>query len=609
MHDFLEILDHIDSSFPKKTTCSEFFEKGFKLTSRDRLEFFDISYTPWTRVYIKWFQDDITEWIGLCQASQTCKTITMMGFFLYIMCFMDASVLWSSATEPALKSFVNSRLKPFVEAQNLKMYSKLSLEQFTISDSIARFGASTIEISQKEYPAKYIFCDELADWIKTTENTKKRTRTYKGERKGFFGGVPPQSKEHHAWRTFTGGNFYSYWIPCWFCGFYQPFSFKNLVFKDAKKGVDWDLEEILKIAHLPCVNCKKDFPENRKNEIMNEGREVCVDPDRIGTEIEEVFSTTKTLQISSMYSVFTTWGEIAVDFIESKQKGLENLKIFFTDELSQSYSDKMEKFRLGFLKTLRDKNRKKGEKHKECSHYTAGVDIQGVGIAYWSVWGWKKEEFWPSGHLIDYGIINFKAKPGQKDDLKKEIEYDWGELDLKLSKYTLLDVALDSSDGEMTHAVYAACAKNGWTPLKDEVKIKQIVFFSKVVKQKKDSKEIDGNNLLIANSIKIKNEMALGLKIAKDVKGAWSFPGDCSNEFLTHITNEQKVKERNKKGKVVIKWRAVKRRAPQHFFSSSVYACAVMIPHLGKIRKKKFKKRIKRDLQGQNWIGAGKNWL
>ena len=69
--------DRLDSSL-------KFFEKGFDLSTDDRLKVFELRFSPWIRTLCVWFDNPEINWIYLLSGSQISKTLFMMGLLLYV---------------------------------------------------------------------------------------------------------------------------------------------------------------------------------------------------------------------------------------------------------------------------------------------------------------------------------------------------------------------------------------------------------------------------------------------------------------------------------------------------------------------------------------------
>src|SRR5690606_37361923 len=130
-------------------------------------------------------------------------------------------------------------------------------------------------------------------------------------------------------------------VYCWFvpcpnpsCGEFQRLSLKGLKW-EGKQGEVWDYETVKKTTHYRCVACKSPWYENQKLSIIQKGKMVCVDPEKQYAPTDPKIHDSNTLQISSLYSIFTKWSELALAFLKAKHSGREELEYFITDELAE----------------------------------------------------------------------------------------------------------------------------------------------------------------------------------------------------------------------------------------------------------------------------------
>ena len=556
------------TAVPKFSTFRAFLDAGFQLNQEDRLTTFRIDFSPWLRAVAEWVDNPVVEWINLIQGSQTSKTTAMMAFLLYVAQKEPTRVLWVQSTEEEAKEFIVGRLKPYIEGYDSEAIAKKNwrIEAFKVFHARVKVGHASNEQTLRQLPAQYVIGDECAVWKHSIALVKKRTRTFAGRRKGIFGTTPPRSRKHHSWQEARAADFYQWWVPCPTCQGLQPLVMSGIKWAP-KHGEAWDEVEVAATAHYECRFCKASIYEADKLRLINQGRAVCVDPDHDYCETTDKGNKAKTLQISALYSIFTTWGELAVQFLQAKHAGGEAMKVFITDELAEVPNDgeegeNLKNYDLGrYIDTARTSGFRPGY-----DLYTAGIDVQRNGELYVVLAGWQRGVI-PTGHVLKAEVV---AWCGGKFQEK------WSELVRFLSPFVtnLAWVALDATDGMVTQDIFDFCNYAGrpYIALKDSTTL-HLKTIHKTITPEVNGKKINRQQLvLIANSDRIKDDLAAAFQRPVGEVGSWSFPQDITADFLKAMTLEHRTTDKSGKSS----WKPVYAHAPNHYFSALVYASAAM---------------------------------
>jgi phage terminase large subunit GpA-like protein len=542
----------------------EFLESGFSLDKKDFMSTYDLRLTPWNKVVAKWLSNqDPCQWVWKICGTQIGKTALQMAWLLYLSKKEIARLMYVNSFEDETRRFIANRLKPFIEDYDAEILSKKAYrtQDLQVGKVSLKLAYGTSEKVMKSDPCAYIIGDECAMWTLKDgiKLAKKRTRTYKN-RKGFFATSPPEFKNHESIREAFSGNVYRWYVPCVHCENTFPLLLPYLRWyekEDIKEP--WDYSRVKDTANIECPRCAYKHFEEDKEEMLNEGKEVCVDPENEYKPTEEAEADTKCLQIPSTYSMFTEWAELAVMFLDAKKTG--GIGRFMRDEMAEVPEDKEVKESIAkenvkhfFIR----RNETREETIKSMDAITAGVDKQKDSL-YITVMGWRRG-LMISGHVLDAHKMMF-AKRGGEIDWAPFIEY--------MSPYQsyMPCCVLDSSAGVDKDIIESMCGYYGppYHPLKDTYQAAKIAW--KTCE--------NGVKRLSIHSDQIKDEIANALSLAPSDPNAWTFPDDLDDEFFVHMQNEHKVQIRQK-GKEVLTWRPVYESAPQHFFSSFVYAVAAM---------------------------------
>lgn len=551
-------------------TMLEFFQRGFNVPAKDnRFDQFQLQFSPWVSCLCSWFDDPTIDWVYLIQGSQTCKTTFLEGALLYVSKYISGAcpAFWAMSTEDEAKHFIDARLKPFLDDAAKESISKWKERAFRLNNSLVKIGYAGNKTSLKSHPARFIFGDECAGWRVPPRYLRKRTRTFSNSRKGFFATTPPDAVEHASWGEATAGDFYQWWVKCPACNRLQPLLFKNLRFSGAKIAGNWDFERLRDVTFYQCQYCSARWKEDQKLAIINSGEPICVDCSTYEPK-QDSGCATKTLQVNALYSVFCRWADIASDFIDAKQAGQESFRIFVTDELAEVMSHMGEEIHVSKVRRLCDATRVKGDLGNY-DLYTAGVDLQETGALYCSIVGWKAGAS-PTAHVITYFCVSWKTG---------SVTPNWDLFLEELAPYQhkIVGCALDASNGKDYQSICDFVNFTG-APF---IALKEVP--KQATKTRWVTLEVDpitrqrcttGQKLLEVNSHLIKNDIASAFDRGNGTVSSWSLPGDTEDTYLLHLTNEVPTDEIRRGVKTLV-WKPKYKHAPQHYFSSLVYAVAV----------------------------------
>jgi len=588
------ILSTIEAAFDQSIpeTFLEFLEGGFKLNDEDRFTDYEIGITPWHRVVAFWVDDPQVEWINLVQGTQTGKTILEMAFGIYVSKKEPTRLLWVQSVEDEAKLFVTERLRPYIEGYDPNAINKATwkMEAFKVFHARWKIGFASTLSTLRSVPCKYVVGDECAIWKYPIAVVKKRTRTFEGKgRKGIFATSPPQRSDHHSWQEAISGDFYRWAVPCPHCNSYQPMIFKNLIWQGKNKDGAWNEEAVRKSAKYQCNDCGKFWTEDQKYEIINKGKLICVDPRKDFQECKPVGMSSKTLQVSALYSVLTKWGELAVEFLKAKRAGAETLAIFFSDELAETTDVENVGVSLHENELIEyvDPLREPGFENAEYNWITLGVDIQQKGDLYWVLLGFKSGSI-PAWYCLDYGITRWKDS---------RLKTDWDPFLEAIGQYRqyIRRATIDSSDGKVTQEIYDFCNWYGepFVALKDggSKPIMKTQLKLQIPKDEQKKNVPRHQKIMLVNSAMIKDELFTAFTRIPGEEGAPSFHNDTQPDFLKSLTLEKRRVEREK-SVYSLKYTG----ASNHYLSALVYALAGMEEVRRKLQITMTKQR-RRDLQ------------
>ncbi len=193
----------------------------------------------------------------------------------------------------------------------------------------------------------------------------------------------------------------------------------------------------------------------------------------------------------------------------------------------------------------------------------------------YTIVGWKANKSRISGHVIDYGVCRWRD---EKD------AFFWDEFLEVIEKYQqyLGKVGIDATDGVVESEIYDFCYTNGrqFIPIKDAGNLSNKYSHKRIsdlpaYKKNPRYKKYFSQEVLSIKSSSYKDDLVSAFCRDPEDDDAWTFPRGTKDNYFTHLLNEHR-KRVKVGGRMVEKWMPKYSGAPQHWFSSLVYATAVM---------------------------------
>lgn len=192
-------------------------------------------------------------------------------------------------------------------------------------------------------PARIVAFDEVDAFDPTKEGdpiklAEARTKTFNESKKILLCSTPRLKDTSVVEREYLASDRREYYVPCPHCGFYQTLKWSN---------VRWDSPETAKEAYYVCGIIEKEEIEEdgvtSTREFLVEG---CGEPiehdekaDMLAAGIWRAgagFKGTAGFSINEIYSPFTTWGDMADDFLASKDHP-DTLQVFVNTRLGETW--------------------------------------------------------------------------------------------------------------------------------------------------------------------------------------------------------------------------------------------------------------------------------
>ena len=367
-----------------------------------------------------------------------------------------------------------------------------------------------------------------------------RTTTF-WNRKVIFSSSPTIKGDSRIDAAFQESDQRYYHVPCPHCNALQRFVWSQ---------VEWP-EKKPKEAYYVCIECNKQIPHHLKARMVKGGKWIKTNPE----------SAVAGFHISSLYSPWLSWGELAEEWYKAQGKP-ERLRAFINTRLAELWDDEA----IGSVseEELMARREPYGPVLPAAvAAITAGVDIQGNRIEV-SFYGWGDgEESW----LIEHVVVPGDTTGDEVwDGLDRQLLRRWkhpvvGELSVKAAAVDtgyLAERVTRFCEMRRGRAILAIKGEDG----------------SKPIWPRKESKARRGNvNIIGVDSSR--SIIAGRLKIAKG-PGRIHLPmnANIDLEFIQQLTSEF-VRIEFRRGKPVRKWERRKGRRAEAWDCAN-YALAAL---------------------------------
>ena len=565
--------------------------------------------------YLQEIMDSFTlpevETITLCTATQVGKSEVINNCLGYCIGQDPGSSLVVYPTDTLAEYTSKNRIMPMVESSKalrdrLDRNRSEKLELQFAGAYVCLSGANS-PASLASRPIRYLFLDEVdkypafsgqeADPISLA---RERTKTFRNRK--VLQASTPTTERGRIWREYESADVrMAYWIPCPHCGAMQKLVLAQIKWpeevrelKREAKGDPLKLrdasQKALSTAWYECSMCKGVIDDADKLEALRKGewRE-----DRV----PETPPRHIAFHLSSLYSPFVSFGQVAEQFIESEEFP-EKLRNFINSWLGEPWRDsRVEVKGRALLEQTGDYLM--GEVPEEVHFLTAAVDVQ-LDHFWWEVMGWGIAA---SSWVIDFG----RAET-------------WSDLE-----EIIVNRQYRTKEGG-PHIVRLAAVDAGYRT--DEV-YEFATRFSDVIRPVKGSSQSIGGHFYRVTSLDKEGFGGLKLwlvdgdywkdyvfgRLKKEpgTPGAMHIPKDCHEYWAAHMTSEQKVIERDRKtGREKEAWVKISQHSPNHLLDCTVYnALIAEVCGVRYLSNEPEKERAPEPSPqpGGGWIGNKSGWL
>lgn len=579
---------------PENLTVSEWADKYRILSPKDSASpgRWHTSRTPYLKAPMNAFNDLHIRDITFVAGTQLGKTVMEQNMIAYAIDQEPGPMLIVYPTDKLAEFTSQNRLRPMIALSEplRKKYDEEHSQRLELQFDdmyIALVGANSAS-GLSSRPVQYVFFDEIdkfprwtgqeADPLKLAE---ERTKTFYNKK--IVKVSSPTLKDGNIWRGWENAEAqYEYFVPCPFCGEFQTFQMKNLRWEGAKTP-----EEARRAAAYHCESCGEIIEDRRKMAMLRNGEWRIVNdapkkPRRVA------------FHLSSFYSPWLTFGDIAEEFVSSKDTP-EKLMNFINSWLAEPWVDKSSRMKSDIV-MAKALPYERGTMPARAQLLTAGVDVQ-LDHFWYSVRAWGP-------HMTSWLVDNGRAETWA--DVATIIDRNYADENGEIRNVNL--ACIDS--GYNTDEVYQFCAEHLGVAV--PTKGSSTALKSRYTVTVLDKAVGFGLRLFSFDPNQLKDYIAGRLAVDAGAPRSWNVYKDIEREYCDQVCAEQKVEHKDKKGRVSYVWEKITSHAQNHYLdteTNNILAAEILGVRYLMEPEAEAAASKEDDEKDEGWLGDTKDWL
>lgn len=579
---------------PERLTVSEWADRHRILSELDSASpgRWRTSKTPYLKQVMDSFNEPSVHDITFCAGSQLGKTAAEQNMIGFCIVQDPGPMMIVYPTEKLAKFTSEKRLQPMFELtpsirDRFLVRESKDLELSFDGMYIALVGAnSPSDLSSR--PVRYIFFDEIDKFpawsgseASPLELAEERTKTFYNAKKVKVS--TPTLKSGYIWQGWLNADVqYRYYLPCPYCGEKQILEFPQIKWPE-----EADANTASETAWYECKYCHQQIDNRQKIQMLRDGE--WVGEKKCSGKVHKV-----AYHLSSLYSPWLTFGDVAAKFLSSKDTP-SLLMNFINSWLAEPWVDKSSRMQSDVVME-KQLPYDRGRMPAEAQILTCGIDVQ-LDHFWYAVRAWGPHlKSW----LVDYGRIETWA------DVENVVNRNYADMNGEIRNVNL--ACMDS--GYNTDEVYAFCAQNmnvvvptkgSSTPLKSRYNVTIL-----------DKGKGFGLRLYTFDPNQLKSFIASRMCIDAGSHGSWNVYQDIDREYCDQICAEQLVEKKDKKGKITTSWEKVSSHAQNHLLdceTNNALAAEILGVRYLMEQETDNNSGIQPDKQEEDWLGLDDDWL
>ena len=517
--------------------------------------------TPYLVGVMDEFNDFETEEIVFCKSAQIGGTEGLFNMLGWIIEQDPSPTMFVYPTDTLAESISDNRIAPMLSASkslrarwNKKASSKTELQ---FDGMYVSLQGSNSPSGLASRPIRFLFLDEVDKYPGATNReadpislATERTKTFTNRK--IVKISTPTVRNGPIWKAKEAADVERhFFVPCPHCGEWIELKFAQIKWPgkdDAENGSELSYTDRSELAVYVCQACGCIITDAEKTQALRRGewRDVRTAGDR---------RRSVAYWISTLYSPFTRWSDIARAFMVSKDDP-DMLHNFINSWLAEPWEDTK-------LKTSADLVMDRQSDLEEFTLpewtklLTAGVDVQ-ENCLYYTIRAW--------GDFLTSQLIT-RGQAWSFDEIIRIMNLEYADAD---GNQHLVDLCLIDS-GDQTDDVYEFAAENAeWClPCKGT---QTMLNHYKISTVNKSTSKAYGMQLVLVDGGKYKDMIASRMR-KDNGKGSWMVFRGIDLEYAEQVTAEHKVVERSG-GRESLRWVPKSSHAANHYLDCEVYNAA-----------------------------------
>ena len=572
---------------PERLTVSQWADKNRVLDNiSSKPGPWKTSFVPYTKEPMDAFTNKEIEQIILVWGTQSAKTECINNMIGYAVDQDPGPAMVVYPEEKTAEFASSKRIQTMVlstESIAKKFNTRSKVLELDFIDMFIALVSANSPSQLASRPIRYLFRDEIdkydtwsGDEASPLKLTKERTKAFPHNRK-IVDASTPVTKNKNIWPMYLSADArYKYQVPCPHCKTMQPLIFKQIKWPEEINSSSKLVEDV---AWYECCHCKEKIHDGHKQTMLRLG-EWKVENKTVG-RIRSV-----AYHLNSIYSPFVTFGQVAKEFLESKDEP-KDLMNFVNSWLAEPWEQKGKRYSSDTI--LEHKSTyPRGMVHPKAQILVAGVDVQ-LDHFWWGVRAWGPDM---TSWLVDYGRVETWT------EIEKILRRPYPVNETGEAVF-INKACIDS--GYNTDEVYKFCAYNQdiCVPTKGSSR----PLRSRYVQSKIDKDIALGLILYVFDPNQLKDFIAGRLAREVHASGAWMLPNDIDKLYADQIVAEQKVND---------KWEKISSHAQNHMLdvetniALAAELCGVryLLPESAVIAPEPTI-----NSEGNKWVGNTSNWI
>jgi len=509
--------------------------------------------TPYCREPLECFGRTNVRDLTLVWAAQTAKTQTILAGIAYVLDRDPAPTMWVAPSESMARSFSETRWIPLVDdCPALAAHKPNDLDKFKLLEQ--HYDKMSIWFVGSNSPAnlasravRFLVMDEVDKMAEAGKResgavqlAEARTSTYPTALRVKTS--TPTIEDGPIWIEWLKGDMRYYFVPCPHCGEFQRLVWSQVKW-EGKTENGWDMIQVRNSAYYECEKCHGKISDGQKSAALRKGEWRATNP---GAEPGR-----RSYHLSAIYSSWSTFGQLAVKFLQDRSNGLIGLQDFVNRVLAEPWVEQNEEQQTG----ASFGGYRMGEPAPIGSKVIVSADIQESGG--WHCW---------------VVVRAWQANAGSRLLWCGRLE-SWDELRSKQLEFSAPDENVFCDAADQTRSVYWNACRFGWVCLWGS-DMKHFAHFTKGGRANRPFSPVSVGDPLAgkvgdttgltrryARVFKWSNPTVKDMLLTLRLSGSFLVPDDVPAVYQEHITSEIKKEIRNPMtGRARVIWKQVKKQ-------------------------------------------------